>query len=89
MEITGATFIPPNPGSPLSVITIVLPSPPAPLVAGQKLYFTDGCTDPLLSAPATVSEPAPVMSRSMALLLIGSLCVIALLALSRERWRKG
>jgi len=28
-----------------------------PLVPGQRIYVTDGCTDPLLSGPVTVAYP--------------------------------
>ena len=64
--------------------TIVLVNP---LVPGQKIYVTDGCTDPLLSAPVVVGYPteAPLMSRHLMLVLVVALGLVGLLGLARLR----
>jgi hypothetical protein len=64
--------------------TIVLKTP---LVPGQKIYITDGCTDPLLSAPAIVGYPteAPLMSRDLMVVLVVALGLVGLLGLARLR----
>ena len=57
------------------------------LVLGQKIYVTDGCTDPALSQPATVGSRsvAPLMSRDLMVVLVAALGLVGLLGLSRLR----
>lgn len=64
--------------------TIVLVNP---LVPGQRIYVTDGCTDPVLSRPATVAYPAeaPLMSRDLMVVLVAALGLVGLLGLARLR----
>jgi hypothetical protein len=56
-----------------------------PLVPGQRIYVTDGCTDPLLSVFALVRGPAPVptLSGSLLVALGALLAFVGLLGLSR------
>jgi hypothetical protein len=65
------------------VVTLV-----QPLVAGQRIYVTDGCTAPQLSIPALVRGPAPVptLSGSMLVALGALLALVGLLGLRRLRW---
>ena len=62
--------------------TIVLETP---LVPGQRIYVTDGCTDPTLSDPVTVGYPTevPLMSRELMAVLVMALGLVGLLGLSR------
>jgi hypothetical protein len=64
--------------------TIVLVEP---LVPGQRIYVTDGCTDPLLSRPVTVTYPteAPLMSPGLILILAATLGLLGLVMLRRSR----
>ena len=64
--------------------TIVLAQP---LVAGQRIYVTDGCHDPVLSLPALVKFPAavPLMSRDLILVLAAALGLVGLQGLTRLR----
>lgn len=56
-----------------------------PLVPGQQIYVTDGCTDPLLSGPALVRGLAsvPTLSGSMLVALSALLALAGLLGLRR------
>ncbi|HEX7407105.1 MAG TPA: hypothetical protein VF515_05570 [Candidatus Binatia bacterium] len=56
-----------------------------PLVPGQQIYVTDGCTYPLLSVPALVRGLAsvPTLSGSMLVALEALLALVGLLGLSR------
>jgi hypothetical protein len=64
--------------------TIVLAQP---LIPGQKIYVTDGCTDPDLSPPTTVlsQSAAPLMSRGIVVVLVAALGFVGLLSLTRLR----
>ena len=64
--------------------TIVLVTP---LVPGQAIYITDGCTDPLLSLPVIVQPPTevPLLSRDALVALTAVLGLIGLLGLARLR----
>ena len=64
--------------------TIVLKTP---LVPGQRIYVTDGCTDPILSDPVTVGYPTevPLMSRELMVVLVAALGLVGLLGLARLR----
>ena len=64
--------------------TIVLVNP---LVPGQAIYVTDGCTDALLSLPVIVQPPTevPLMSRDALVALTAALGLIGLLGLARLR----
>ena len=67
--------------------TIVLAQP---LVAGQRIYVTDGCHDPILSGPVLVQFPAPVplMSRGLIVVLVVVLGFVGLLSLTRLHLRQ-
>jgi len=58
-----------------------------PLVPGQKIYVTDGCTDPLLSVIAVVRAPvpAPLMSERGLATLVAMLLLVAGISLTRLR----
>jgi len=59
-----------------------------PLHAGQVIYITDGCFDPLLFGPPVVVQaqaPAPVMSPGILVLLAGGLGLIGFVNLLRVR----
>jgi hypothetical protein len=58
-----------------------------PLVAGQKIYVTDGCTAAILSEPVTVvsRSVAPLMSRDLMVVLVAVLGLVGLLGLARLR----
>ena len=64
--------------------TIVLVNP---LVPGQFIYVTDGCTDPILSLPVMVTGPTevPLMSRDAIVALVAALGLVGLLGLARLR----
>ena len=64
--------------------TVVLVTP---LVPGQAIYITDGCTDPLLSLPVIVQPPTevPLLSRDALVALTAVLGLIGLLGLARLR----
>ncbi|MFQ5668323.1 MAG: hypothetical protein ACE5I7_18080, partial [Candidatus Binatia bacterium] len=61
-----------------------------PLQAGQRIFVTDGCTDPSFSLPAVVTAPAvaPLLSSDMLILLVAILSLVGLLGLSRLRWSR-
>jgi hypothetical protein len=66
----------PNAGA-LTFVTITLEQP---LVPGEKIYVTDGCTDPILTVPVLVGAPAPVplLSAPAIALLAGILGLVGL-----------
>jgi hypothetical protein len=61
-----------------------------PLVPGQRIYATDGCTNPLLSLFTLVRlgpAPVPTLSGSLLVALGALLAFVGLLGLTRLRWR--
>ena len=61
-----------------------------PLKAGQKIYATDNCTDPILEGPAVGIGTAavPAASRDTLMLLAAVLSLLGIVALLRPRQRR-
>jgi len=61
-----------------------------PLKAGQKIYATDNCTDPILEGPAVAigSVAVPAGSHDMLMLLAAVLSALGVAALLRSRQRR-